>query len=315
MPDDTPSPPRPAEGAVEERPSAPRPPAPLDEVMLAMDVVDTLRHRQQLVAQELASGERDEDMLERLRQIYAAQGIDVPDHILRDGVAALREERFVYKPPERSAATRWAHVYVRRGRWALGLLVVVLVVAAAIVTYDQTVRAPRRELVADLSAARVAVHAAAVVDAAGEQADTLYQQAQAALARDDVADARSALTTLEALRDQVQSAYQLRIALEPDTGVWRIPDVNTGARNYYIIVEAIDASGRRLTLPILNEETGRVERVARWGLRVDEATYERVRADKLDDGIIQDRTFGEKRAGYLEPDYVFPTTGGAITDW
>jgi hypothetical protein len=59
-----------------------RAPVPLDEVMLAMDVVDTLRHREELVAQELAGGDRDAAMLERLRRIYAAQGIEVPDHVL-----------------------------------------------------------------------------------------------------------------------------------------------------------------------------------------------------------------------------------------
>lgn len=296
-------------------PGAPASPAPLDEVMLAMDVVDTLRHRSQLVAQELQSGERDEDMLARLRQIYAAQGIEVPDRILRDGVAALREERFVYKPPRRSGATRWARIYVNRGRWALGLLILAAVVAVAVFAYDATVRAPRRELVADLDRSRAAVHAVAEVDAATRQADTLYQQAQSALRRNDTAEARTALASLETLRDQVEASYTLRIALEPDTGVWRIPDVNVGARNYYVIVEAIDANGRRLTVPILNEETGRTERVTQWGLRVDEATFERVRDDKLDDGIIQNRTFGEKQAGYLEPEYRFPTTGGAITDW
>ena len=41
-------------------------PAKLDDVMLAMDVVDTLRHREQLVSRELAEGERDDQLLERL---------------------------------------------------------------------------------------------------------------------------------------------------------------------------------------------------------------------------------------------------------
>ena len=57
-------------------PAAQPPPAQLDEVMLAMDVVDTLRHRERLVAGELAAEGREEDMLERLRRVYQAQGID-----------------------------------------------------------------------------------------------------------------------------------------------------------------------------------------------------------------------------------------------
>jgi hypothetical protein len=48
---------------------------------------------------------------------------------------------------------------------------------------------------------------------------------------------------------------------------------------------------------------------------VDEPVFERIRADKLDDGIVQDRVFGEKVRGRLEPEYRIPTSGGAITEW
>jgi len=47
----------------------------LDDVMLAMDVVDTLRHDRALAARDMASVERREDLIARLRGIYKAQGI------------------------------------------------------------------------------------------------------------------------------------------------------------------------------------------------------------------------------------------------
>ena len=59
----------------------------LDDVLLAMDVVDTLRHREQLVARELDEEGREEELLQRLKDIYEAQGIEVPERILKDGVA------------------------------------------------------------------------------------------------------------------------------------------------------------------------------------------------------------------------------------
>src|SRR5210317_235125 len=90
---------------------------PLDEIMLAMDVVDTLRRRQRLVEREFDSEGREQDLKQRLHKIYAAQGIEVPDHVLEEGVAALREERFVYKSPPKNFATRLAHLYVSRSRW------------------------------------------------------------------------------------------------------------------------------------------------------------------------------------------------------
>ena len=67
--------------------------APLDDVMLAMDVVDTLRHREHLVRRELNEKDREKALIARLREIYAGQGIDVPDAVLVEGVNALRDNR------------------------------------------------------------------------------------------------------------------------------------------------------------------------------------------------------------------------------
>jgi hypothetical protein len=48
---------------------------------------------------------------------------------------------------------------------------------------------------------------------------------------------------------------------------------------------------------------------------VDAQTYNRVAADKRDDGIIQNDVVGVKRRGELEPQYSVETTGGAILEW
>jgi len=285
--------------------------------MLAMDVVDTLRHRDMLVAQELASGERDAALLERLRRVYAAQGIDVPERALLDGVAALREDRFAYRPAPPGAARFWATLYVHRGVWARRLAAVAAVVVAAAVLVQVAVVRPRAELGADLERTRAAIVALARVPEATARAETLATGGAAAVAAGDLGEARAALAELNALRERLEQAYELRIVVGDGvtSGVWRVPDVNTRARNYYLIVEAVDPRGRVLTLPITNEETGRVERVSRWGVRVDEATWERVRSDKADDGIIQERQVGRKASGELEPSYTVPTTGGTITRW
>ena len=101
--------------------------APLDEVMLAMDVVDTLRHNQDLVARELSESEREQALIDKLRAIYSEQGIDVPDHILKEGVSALGQTRFLYTPPPRSFGTTLARLYVARKRWLPALLTLVVV--------------------------------------------------------------------------------------------------------------------------------------------------------------------------------------------
>jgi hypothetical protein len=119
------------------------------------------------------------------------------------------------------------------------------------------------------------------------------------------------------MRNQLEASYRIRIVNRPDerSGVWRVPDLNQAARNYYIIVEALGPDGRNLRVPIKNEETGKIEQVERWGVRVDERIFNRVGADKQDDGIIQQDSFGRKRAGQLEPEYEVPTSGAAITSW
>ena len=81
---------------------------PLDDIMLAMDVVDTLRRRERLVLKELDERGREEDLKARLKRIYAEQGIDVPDHVIEQGVAALKEDRFTYKPRKSGIARRLA---------------------------------------------------------------------------------------------------------------------------------------------------------------------------------------------------------------
>src|SRR5690606_11364063 len=106
--------------------TAPAETAPLDDVMLAMDVVDTLRHNQDLVTRELSESDREKQLIDKLRDIYRQQGIEVSDRILKEGVAALSESRFVYTPPKTGLGTTLARFYVARKRWfpALATLVV-----------------------------------------------------------------------------------------------------------------------------------------------------------------------------------------------
>jgi len=110
----------------------PNPPAPqkLDDLMLAMDVVDTLRHQDNLVARELDETRREAQLIERLRQIYRDQGIEVPDRVLHEGVRALKESRFVYTLPSPGLARTLALAWVHRGRTGkalLGLLVTAVI--------------------------------------------------------------------------------------------------------------------------------------------------------------------------------------------
>ncbi len=114
----------------------------LDEVMLAMDVVDTLRHEQQLVERELASDERDQALFDKVKRMYASQGLEVTDKMIADGVAALREERFVYRPPPPKGTLWLAKLYVNRKRWAKVAGVVAASLVAVFLIYRFAFVAP-----------------------------------------------------------------------------------------------------------------------------------------------------------------------------
>jgi len=418
-----------------------KPKIELDQVMLAMDVVDTLRHQQSLVDRELASDERDEALVAKVKRMYASQGLEVTDEIIAEGVAALREDRFAYRPPPPKGSMWLARLYVNRGRWAKMAAIGAVLVVAFFLIYrlayvgpearkqkraaqeintqisqqqdrisvakqrlrnlnqalsDARGQAPQHSQVAvqrllaeagqqlagaqtklqaldklaltpNLDADTLAQQGDAIKyrleqrkslvgevnanldkaeadltglsqlavlpqklasqrnnllteskdEAARRQAEKLYADALAALNRGDVEGALKGSAALQQLQEQVMQEYEVRIVSRPGTpsGVWRHPQNRPGTRNYYLIVEAVTPKGERLTVPITSEEDGTTKNVQQWGLRVNPTTFDRIRRDKMDDGIIQNNRMGVKERGYLNPQYLMPTAGGAITKW
>lgn len=303
--------------------------APLDDVMMAMDVVDTLRHNQDLVARELAGVDRETQLIDKLRELYHQQGIEVPDAILKEGVAALAESRFVYTPPKPSLGVTLARIYVSRGRWMRPLLAIAAILIVAFVGYygvyrpyqswrgEQARIELQEALPAQMDALYQTIYDETKVQQAVTQADELRARGKTAAADGDRAGAESAIAGLTSLRDTLRREYQLIVVNREGvkSGFWTFPEINTAATNYYIVVEALDVSGNALSLPVLNEETGKTETVAMWGVRVAEPIYKGIEADKRDDGIIQRNLVGRKDYGFLDVTYAMPVLGGAVTRW
>jgi hypothetical protein len=300
----------------------------LDELMLAMDVVDTLRHQEGMVEKAMAEDSRDATLKERLRALYEGQGLKVSDRILDDGIKALKESRFTYDPAPPSLARTMALVWVARRKVGTAVLALVVIGGlsagyAAWRTASET--AAREAMATELSvtlpglvdAAATALDSEAVTSDAKAEASARLAVARAAIAAGDAAAAQKALTAVDQLRSDLKLTYALRIVSRPNerTGVWRVPDVNTRARNYYLIVEAVTPAGDALKLPITSEEDGSVRTVDKWGIRVPKTTYDKVAADKNDDGILEDNVLGEKPRGALKPVYEMDVMAGAITSW
>ncbi len=310
-------------------PAADAKPQTLDELMLAMDVVDTLRHQDNLVARELDETRREADLIERMRSIYKSQGIEVPDEVIRQGVTAIKEDRFVYVPPKPGLGVTLAKLWILRKSISKVAGAAMLALGLGAGGWWFGVEQPKRaeatrieqEIAQVIPRGLTQGHQEALseakVEAARIRANQILADGRAALARKDAAGGRKAITDLEALRLSLLQEYTLRIVSRPgeQTAVWRVPRGNTNARNYYALVEAIDANGRALTLPILSEEDSKTVSVAKFGVRISADVFEAIARDKREDGIVQRNRLGDKKRGELDVTYTMPVMGGFITQW
>lgn len=135
----------------------------LTDVMLAMDVVDSLRHEESLVARALNEEARTKLMVERVRAAYAGQGIEVSDATIEAGVIALKERQYVYEPPAPGLRTRFYSAWTRRGRIGRGFGLFAGVVALIGAGYVGFVQYPRaQQLVADVDSLNASISVASV---------------------------------------------------------------------------------------------------------------------------------------------------------
>jgi len=303
-------------------------PATLDDLMLAMDVVDTLRHRERLVERELNEEVREEQLIERLSALYKSQGIEVPDSVIEQGVKALKESRFVYTPPRPSFARTLATLWVKRAVYGKGFVAALAALVVIIGFHhfgvvrprEQAAEAARIELTEtlprELATAHGAVMAEAQVAIARQRADAILSQGRAALDRGNATDARAAADELDQLAAMLRQEYVLRIAGRPQdqTGFFREHPRFQG-RAYFIVVDAIGPNGNPVQLPVRNDETNQTETVSRFAVRVPVETFNGVRNDKAQNGIVQNARMAEKHRGFIEPEFRMPALEGRITRW
>jgi len=296
-------------------------PRKLDDVMMAMDVVDTLRHRTRIVDMELNESAREEQLVARLKEIYGAQGIEVPDRIFKDGVKALAEQRFVYKPPRDTFSVKLAKAYVNRKRWLPQTVTAVGLLAAIAVGFQLLVFGPMnaewQNMPTTISAELAEGQALATDPVIDAQLASLAAEGQRAVANGDRDGARTQLKTMQGMNDQLAQEYDIRIVSRPDedTGFWRQANDQPNAMNYYLVVEAVAPGGRVLKVPIRSVEEQTTESVSMWAQRVDKATFDRVAAEKQSNGMVVNDILGRKARGELEPAFDTPVPGGAITEW
>lgn len=119
-----------------------------------------------------------------------------------------------------------------------------------------------------------------------------------ALKRGALAEARAAIEDAENLLSYAARPLALTIVSRAGekSGVERSLG---GGKSWFLIVDAKDANGDPVPVPVTNVETGKTERVPTFGVRVSRDEYERVRQDKMRDGHVDTRDLGSKPAHSL----------------
>jgi len=169
---------------------------------------------------------------------------------------------------------------------------------------------------ATLSERIVAEHAAVVALA---QEPAARAEADAALARFEELGAPTAealgalLSELRGLRLELDEAYEIRIVSrggERSGFIGYVGDTQQ-VSGYYLVVEAVTDQGRRLVRQIRDGETGESVPTRKWGEQVPKAVFDRVAADKREDGVVDDLLFARKRRGYRGEEVVIVGDDGA----
>ena len=227
--------------------------------MLAMDVVDTLRHRERLVERELNEDVRDEQLIDRLRALYKSQGIDVPDRILAQGVKALKESRFVYTPPPssfqhdagaNSGSSGGPTGNGRPGRWLRWLSSSVLYQYIVVRPRKRAAEAARMEISETLPHQLTTAHGAATAEARVPlrtrarrcDPDPRSFRARAWQRGGRTRECRRARPAIRHSCDR-NTCFGSRDVLEDQTGFFREHPSFQG-RAYFVVVDAIDPESR-----------------------------------------------------------------------
>ena len=167
-----------------------------------------------------------------------------------------------------------------------------------------------RALEPEIAGLHAAVLAEAVEDLVLERAAELRRSADAQLAARDANGLEETARSYRQLQRQVGAEYEIVIV----GGFWRDHNELPNVRNYYVRVQALAPDGTLVPMVIRNEEYGITAEVTEWAERVPRDVYERVRADKQDNGIIDDDDFGFKRRGFVTAERKYEDLG-QITEW
>ena len=289
------------------------------EVLRVMDAAQVI-HERQAALEEHEALDREATIRE-IQIMYEELGDLVDSRTIEKALDEYLGQRYAFRPARPGPRRQLALLYIRRGWVAKRVLApaaTVVAVAwggfalAGVVRERALERDTERlgTLEAEVAGLQAAVLAEAAEDVALQRAAELRRSADGQIASRDLDGLEATAESFRQLAGQISAEYRIVTV----GGFWRQSNELEGVRNHYLRVQAIDAAGNRLPMSIRNEENGRTEEVTEWAERVPQEVFDRVVADKEDNGIIDDDDFGFKRRGFLSAERNYDDLG-QITEW
>lgn len=302
----------------------------LNEMLRVMDVAREMR-RNRDVAEEMF---RRDEVRDELRAKLMRSAKLAGDRVTKAEIDAAIDQYFAtlntYQDPKPGWKSAFAHAWVWRKRIAAGVAAVAITLGGAYYLFfssaaplSPTVQA-NRAVAAEQETASVLVERIGAMTndpAVIGQAQSLQAEINAARG-EDVTTAIVAREKLAEMVDQLAASYEVHVVSAPGEPSAIERGMGDKASIYYVIVEARDASGNVIPQSIRNAETGRVETVTKWAEEVPQAVYQRLKQDKVKDGLLGETLFSTKTRGNLQPDIKIPgasgvpiTSGNRLTSW
>lgn len=308
----------------------------LREQMGAMALIDEMRHRQMVVQEYLDLPRRREEVARRIREYYRSQNIAVDDALVEQGVRTYFDKRLSYEAPASGKlSSLLARIYISRSSWKkpalAGLAALALLAGGGYVAQQAQERQAAEERAAQVAMANQLDELAARIRKAEEgframgmspadmqQAEAMVAAANSAVQARDNAAARASLEQLEATLAYARTPLTINVVDRSGTKTGVVRSYGAGGgKAWYLIAEATDPSGRIVPVAVTSAESGEKKLASQFGVRVSEDVFDRVRADKMEDGHVNDKLLGRKPANALTVQYTraYSAQPDLILEW
>ena len=305
------------------------------EMLRIMDVATALRQDRELVEEQLNVEELKERLKERMLAASKVTGESVTPEEVDAAIRQYYASLYSFREPKLGLSVALAHLWVRRvaAFWmawaavaAVGLAWWLLISPTGPLTASGRNHRRVETLAATIAGESKVVRALAADPSVAPEVARLDAEARVYREKDDPKGLESVRKSLADLGARLGESYNVAVV----SGAGRKSAVDRYYRDkdgrrvsgFYLIVEARTPDGKALTRRIHNDENDSYKEVTAWAERVPEAVYERLKKDKLEDGILNETAFAAKRKGFPDEEITMPGPDGKplarlgrITEW